>query len=57
MILTLLTAIVDAYKYSFFWPMYCCVEQSSIYCFYGFIFARVEVHSQNLSVITYRLAS
>ena len=38
-----------------FWPMYSCVEQSSVYRCYGSVFARVRIHSQNLSVITYCL--
>ena len=40
-----------------FWPMYACVEQSSIYCCYDSVFVCVQVHSHNLSVITYWVLS
>ena len=37
--------------------MYAYVEQSFIYRCYGSVFVRVYVHSQILSVITYRVFS
>ena len=53
-----LPALMPTMQVLFLCPMYTCVEQSSIYCScYGSFFARVYVHSQNLSIITHSLAS